>query len=101
MFARDEAGIRDPGYANAAKAKKSPSPPFCSNLVLLNAIHPRLVFRACCFVFFALVVFAQHFSVGVHLEANLFAVLLNHGFKVSALLLPTNNCPALGLRLGS
>jgi len=40
MFARDEAGIGDPGYRNAAKAKKSPSPPFCSNRVLLNAIHP-------------------------------------------------------------
>jgi len=40
MFARDEAGIGDPGYRNAAKAKKSPPPRFCPYRVLLNAINP-------------------------------------------------------------
>jgi len=44
-FPPEIAGVADPGYnvcrdAKTAKAKKSPSPPFCSNRVLLNAIHP-------------------------------------------------------------
>src|SRR5262249_48361182 len=37
----------------------------------------------------------------VYLEANLFAVLIDHGFKIGAFFFPTDNCSPLGLRLGS
>jgi hypothetical protein len=52
-------------------------------------------------VLFGFVVLAQHFAVGIHFDANLLAVLVDHGFKVGALLLPANNRSTFGLHLRS
>ena len=59
-----------------------------------------LVFLAFFFVLFALVVFAHDFAVRINFDARLFAVLLDDGFIVRALLFPADNFPAFGFRLG-
>jgi hypothetical protein len=47
------------------------------------------------------VVSAQHFAVGIYLDANLLAVLPDEGFKIGALFFPANNCSAFRLCLGA
>ena len=54
------------------------------------------LFSTCGFV-----VLAYHFAIRIHLEANLSAVLVNDCSIIGAFPFPTDNCSALGLRLGS
>src|SRR5947208_3992629 len=87
--------------AKAAKAQNnSPSPRLIKIAFWTTRSTYRLVFRAF-FVLFGFVVFAQHFAIRIHFDANLLAILLNDGFKVGALLFPTDNCSAFSFCLGS
>src|SRR5258708_14814396 len=49
------------------------------------------VFRAFFLVLFGFVMFAQHFAVGIHFDADLLSVLVDHAFKVGALFFPADN----------
>src|SRR5206468_6078854 len=79
----------------------NPSSPRFTHIALKTTRSTqRSVLRASFLVLFGFVMFAQHFASGVHFDTNLFAVLVDNGFKVGALFLPADNCCAFcfGLR---
>src|SRR4029077_11102763 len=106
---RETAGRGLPALPSAQKHERG------EDVIRNNAASPRLiniafrttrstyqlVFLAFFFLLFVFVVFAQHFAVRIHFDANLLAVLVDDGFKVGALLLPADNRSAFGFCLGS
>src|SRR5437762_5651150 len=94
MFAQQIAQTRNNFFMLAL-----PVPPRVFSGQNRNISH--LVFLAFFFVLFALVVLSHEFAIRVKLEAPLFAILVDDGFKVRSLFFPAKDFAALGLCVGS